>query len=173
MPIKPATQSVSVSVTDAKGGSDSQSYTITVAPAGLVTVPNLVNLSRTAAETAIANAKLTVGTLDFIHNPASPGSVISQSPNAGASAAEGSAVSLTLSLGPDQGLPPDPAVIAPKTDVTVATTVSAATEFLYTGSNPIQTGVVPAPSTPNAPRSFAAKCSTSKTILCPASPSPS
>ncbi|WAK01496.1 NHL domain-containing protein [Methylobacter sp. YRD-M1] len=134
-------QSVSVSVTDTKGGSDSQSYTVTVAPAGLATVPDLINLSRTAAETAIANAKLTVGTLDFSHNPASPGSVIAQSPNAGASAAEGSAVLLTLSLGPDQGLPPDPTIIAPKTDATVATTVSAATEFLYSGSNPIQTGV--------------------------------
>ncbi len=136
-------QSVNVSVTDAKGGSDSQSYTVMVAPAGLITVPNLVNMSRTAAETALANAKLTVGTLDFNHNPASPGSVISQSPKAGASAAEGSAVSLTLSLGPDQGLPADPAIIAPKIDATVATTVSAATEFLYSGSNPIQTGVTP------------------------------
>jgi RHS repeat-associated protein len=135
------TQSVSVSVTDAKGGSDSQSYTIKMAPPGLATVPDLVNLNRTAAETAIATARLTVGTLDFIHNSASPGSVIAQSPNAGASAAEGSAVSLTLSLGPDQGLPSNPAIIAPKTDTTVATPISVAAEFLYTGSNPIQTSV--------------------------------
>ncbi len=38
-------------------------------------------------------------------------------------------------------LPPDPATIAPPVDPTVATTTFAATEFLYTGSNPIQTGV--------------------------------
>ncbi|MGJ0428053.1 PKD domain-containing protein [Methylobacter sp.] len=137
------TQSINVAVADAKGGSGSQSYTVTVAPAGLATVPDLINLSRNAAETAIANAKLTVGALDFIHNADSSGNVIAQSPNAGASATEGSAVSLTLSLGPDQGLSPDPTIIAPKTDATVATPVSVATEFLYSGSNPIQTGVAP------------------------------
>ncbi len=40
-------------------------------------------------------------------------------------------------------LPPDPVTVAPPLDRTVPTTVFAATEFLYTGSNPIQTGVVP------------------------------
>ena len=40
-------------------------------------------------------------------------------------------------------LPPDPASIAPPLDPTVATTVIAATEFLYSGLNPIQTGVEP------------------------------
>ncbi|MBL1263404.1 PKD domain-containing protein [Methylomicrobium sp. RS1] len=134
-------QSVNVAVADAKGGSDSQSYMLTVAPTDFISVPNLVNLSRTAAEAAIAQARLSVGTLDFSHNPASPGSVIAQNPGPGASAAEGAAVSLTLSLGSDQALPPDPAVVAPKTDATVATPVSAAAEFLYSGSHPIQTGV--------------------------------
>jgi len=40
-------------------------------------------------------------------------------------------------------LPPNPASVAPPVDRTVATTTFAATEFLYTGSNPIQTGVAP------------------------------
>ncbi len=40
-------------------------------------------------------------------------------------------------------LPPDPGTVAPPVDPTVATTTHAATEFLYTGSNPIQTGVAP------------------------------
>ncbi|MDX2029765.1 MAG: BACON domain-containing carbohydrate-binding protein [Blastocatellia bacterium] len=39
--------------------------------------------------------------------------------------------------------PPDPMTVAPDVDPTVATTVGAATEFLYTGANPIQTGVAP------------------------------
>lgn len=39
--------------------------------------------------------------------------------------------------------PPDPAIIAPPLDPTVATTLGDATEFLYTGPNPIQTGVTP------------------------------
>jgi RHS repeat-associated protein len=38
-------------------------------------------------------------------------------------------------------LPPDPATIAPPLDPTVATDVFTATEFLYTGPEPIQTGV--------------------------------
>jgi RHS repeat-associated protein len=38
-------------------------------------------------------------------------------------------------------LPPDPATVAPPTDRTVATDIASATAFLYTGSNPIQTGV--------------------------------
>jgi len=50
---------------------------------------------------------------------------------------------VTPTVGANSGLPPDPASIAPKIDPTVATTVSAATEFLYSGSNPIQTGVAP------------------------------
>ena len=40
-------------------------------------------------------------------------------------------------------IPPDPATIAPPVDPTVATTVFAATQFLYMGDNPIQTGVAP------------------------------
>ena len=40
-------------------------------------------------------------------------------------------------------LPPDPATVAPPLDLTVATTLFAATEFLYSGPNPIQTGVAP------------------------------
>ncbi len=44
---------------------------------------------------------------------------------------------------PGEPLPPDPATVAPAIDPTVATTVGAATAFLYTGPNPIQTGVAP------------------------------
>jgi RHS repeat-associated protein len=40
-------------------------------------------------------------------------------------------------------LPPDPTLVAPPVDRTVATTLGEATAFLYTGSNPIQTGVAP------------------------------
>ncbi len=40
-------------------------------------------------------------------------------------------------------LPPDPAAVSPEIDPTVATSVYSATSFLYTGSDPIQTGVAP------------------------------
>lgn len=47
---------------------------------------------------------------------------------------------VTVSTGP--ALPPDPSTVASAIDPTVATTIGAATEFLYTGANPIQTGVL-------------------------------
>ena len=42
-----------------------------------------------------------------------------------------------------EGLPPDPSTVAPPVSPGVATTVAAGTEFLYTGLDPIQTGVAP------------------------------
>ena len=43
----------------------------------------------------------------------------------------------------ETNLPPDPSTIAPPIDETVVTTLISATEFLYTGADPIQTGVAP------------------------------
>ena len=40
-------------------------------------------------------------------------------------------------------LPPDPITVAPLLDQTIVTDLATATSFLYTGSNPIQTGVAP------------------------------
>lgn len=40
-------------------------------------------------------------------------------------------------------IPPDPAEVAPPLDPTGITSLAAATEFLYTGANPIQRGVAP------------------------------
>ena len=40
-------------------------------------------------------------------------------------------------------LPPDPETVAPAVDAEGVTTVDAATAFLYSGANPIQTGVAP------------------------------
>ncbi|WAM22762.1 MAG: right-handed parallel beta-helix repeat-containing protein (plasmid) [Candidatus Methanoperedens sp.] len=40
-------------------------------------------------------------------------------------------------------LPPDPVTVAPPLDTTVATSLATSTEFLYSGSDPIQTGVAP------------------------------
>ena len=42
-----------------------------------------------------------------------------------------------------EALPPDPSLVAPPVDPTVVTTVGAATAFLYSGEEPIQTGVEP------------------------------
>ena len=134
-------QAVSVNVGDGKGGSDSQSFSITVNAADQVNVPALIDQSRASAEAAIQQAKLNVGTLTFQHNAKADGSVMSQSPAAGSSVKIGTVVNLTVSIGPDNGLPPNPATIAPTLDPTVATNTYDATKFLYTGPNAIQTGM--------------------------------
>lgn len=55
----------------------------------------------------------------------------------------GDDVQITVNPEENTGLPPDPSTVAPPIDPTVATTTYAATEFLYSGSDPIQTGVAP------------------------------
>jgi len=68
--------------------------------AAAVTVPNVVGLTQAAAQTAITGAGLTVGTVTTASSATVPaGSVISQNPAAGASAAPGSAVALVVSSG--------------------------------------------------------------------------
>ncbi len=52
-------------------------------------------------------------------------------------------VAITVNPDPAIVLPPDPAAVAPAIDATIATTIGAGSAFLYTGPNPIQTGVAP------------------------------
>ena len=67
----------------------------------VVTVPNVVGLTQAAAQQAVTNASLTVGTITQVNDNVVPaGSVISQNPAAGASATSGSTVALVVSLGP-------------------------------------------------------------------------
>ena len=65
-----------------------------------VTVPGVVGLTQTAAQTLITDAGLTVGAVTEEHSETVPsGLVISQAPAFGASAAQGTAVDLVISLG--------------------------------------------------------------------------
>src|SRR6185436_10177740 len=75
----------------------------------MVAVPNVLNLTQSAASTAITNAGLVVGTVSSASSPTVPaGSVISQTPVATTQAAVGSAVSIVISSG---AIPPAPIVI--------------------------------------------------------------
>jgi beta-lactam-binding protein with PASTA domain len=67
----------------------------------MVTVPNVVNMTQTAAQSSIAAAHLSLGTITTANHASIPtGSVISQNPSAGSSVPEGTSVSLAISLGP-------------------------------------------------------------------------
>ena len=60
--------------------------------------------------------------------------------------AAGNAATITRTVTRQQAgpqLPPDPSTVAPALDQTVATNTFTSTQFLYTGANPIQTGVFP------------------------------
>jgi RHS repeat-associated protein len=120
------------------------SLVVSLGPATTM-VPNVTGLNQTDAEAAIFAGNLTVGSVTTSYsNTIASGTVISQNPTAGSTVQQGSVVSLVVSLGDGpETIPPDPETIAPPVDGTVATTVAASTEFLYTGANPIQTGVAP------------------------------
>lgn len=51
--------------------------------------------------------------------------------------------SATITQGSQVVLPPDPVTVAPVLDLGVATNMASSTAFLYTGTDPIQTGVAP------------------------------
>ncbi len=55
----------------------------------------------------------------------------------------GNTSTVTITVFYALSLPPDPATVAPPLDNTVATSLVNASAFLYTGNNPIQTGVLP------------------------------
>ena len=59
------------------------------------------------------------------------------------SASDEMQVTVNAGTGGGGGLPPDPATVAPPVNPSVTTTVDRAAAFLYTGANPIQTGVAP------------------------------
>lgn len=106
------------------------------------TVPNVVGMPQGDAASAIAKVGLTVGAVTTQNSGTVPaGNVISGSPSAGTSIILGYGVYLVVSAGPPPSPPPDPSTVATAIDPTVATTIGSATSFLYTGSNPIQTGV--------------------------------
>ncbi len=77
-------------------------------PGSLTTVPNVAGMAQDAASAAIIGADLVVGTVTHAYSTTvAAGSVISQTPSGGSSAAPGTAVLLTLSQGPPPVAVPD------------------------------------------------------------------
>ncbi len=114
---------------------------VSTGPAKVI-VPNVDNQTQAAATTAISGAGLTVGAITLAYSTTVPaGSVISQNPAAGASVAPGSAVSLTVSVGPSAN-GPVPASVQLRIDNLV---VAAG------GSTPITTVVLDAGNQPILP----------------------
>ncbi len=73
----------------------------------MATVPDVSGTAQGAAETAITDAKLTVGTIEVVDGDAPAGTVLSQDPAADTEVPQGNAVNLTVSAGPPQVEIPD------------------------------------------------------------------
>jgi len=75
-------------------------------PPAVVLVPNVVGQTQSGAQSLITSAGLVMGTItDAYSSTVAAGRVISQNPTAGSTAVVGSAVNLTISLGPNPGSP--------------------------------------------------------------------
>ncbi|MGR9106365.1 MAG: MopE-related protein [Gammaproteobacteria bacterium] len=91
--------SVTVKVSDQQNFFALQGFAVNVELP--VTVPDVVGLTRSAAESTIVSADLLVGTVSQEHSSSVPsGSVVSQNPAGGVEAARGSTVELVESSGP-------------------------------------------------------------------------
>ena len=78
------------------------------ADTGNIEVPDVTNQQLDQARATLENAKLTVGSVDYVFNDSVPdGAVISQSPKAGSKQAEGTKVNLSVSQGTEQVTVPD------------------------------------------------------------------
>jgi YD repeat-containing protein len=137
---------ITLEAKDSYGATATQSYTLTVTSTVPVsTIPNIIGQTRAEAVAALIANNLNVGTVTFEHSATvTSGHVIQATPSANTVVEQGIGVNLVISLGADVGLPPDPAVVAPDPAPTPSfTPLNQTAEFLYTGLNPIQTGVAP------------------------------
>ena len=99
------TYEVRLIVNDGEIDSPADQVVITANPR-MVYVPDVVTMAQANAEAALLAVRLVVGAITFEHSETvEEGSVISQSPVAGTSVVENSAVQLTISLGSENQPP--------------------------------------------------------------------
>ena len=116
---------------------------VSLGPLEMLAVPNVTGLNKAEATAALNALELVLGTLNHQNSDTVAAQVVmSQDPAAGTSLLQGSAVNLVISVGPlETWTPSFPEGIVPPIEVGVATIPAESTAFLYTGENPVQTGV--------------------------------
>jgi RHS repeat-associated protein len=161
--------SFTYTISDGKGGFATATVTVTVnsppivdaGPNQIITLPSTATLAGSAKDDGIPNppGALTL-TWSVVSGPAAV--VFSDASAANSTATFSHPGTYVLRLKADDGMlnrsddvqitvrpartgevPPDPSTIAPPIDPTVATSIDKSTDFLYTGPDPIQTGVAP------------------------------
>jgi len=112
-------------IVDDPDAGDTASYSLDIAPVGMI-IDSVSGITQwTPGATDVGNHNVTVRVMD----------------QAAAAATQGFVVTVTAASDNDDTLPPDPTTVAPPLDATVVTTLHDATAFLYSGTDPIQTGV--------------------------------
>ena len=111
----------------------------------MIEVPDVTGMSEQDAIDAISNSGLLAGAVFDQYSETVPqGSVINQSPLPGVSVKQDVPVHLLVSIGSNGGgLPPDPSTVATDLETSTVTQMAASVEFLFTGSDPVQKGIVP------------------------------
>ena len=108
---------------------------LVAAVSGNVTVPNVVNLTQAAAQSAITGAGLTVGTVSTQSSPTVPaGIVMAQNPAAGNSVPPGSPVDIVVSSGPANGFAPGTTFVASVSNAVPTVITSLAVACPATGT---------------------------------------
>lgn len=171
LPAQLGQHNVEVVVDDGQGGSAVQAFIVEVVainqpPQVSIDQPvdgdsytdsDLITFSATAIDTEDGDVSSAVQWNSSVNGALGTGANVVTTLTAGAHtitaniadsqlAVDSDAIALTISItdpDPDPGLPVDPATIAPPLSTTQVTLMKDATSFLYTGSNPIQTGVDP------------------------------
>ncbi len=163
---------VQLIVNDGSEDSTADTVSITVQPVNLAPVVNAgsgstitLPIDTVSLNGSVIDDGLPAGTLTIAWSKVSgPGTVTFEPANAAVTTARFSAsgtyvlrltasdgalsasaeVSITVNpAGGNPGLPPDPASVAPPLPLTEAMDFAGATDFLYSGQDPIQTGVAP------------------------------
>ena len=133
VPVTPESESMTISDPDNNGLTTINGQDGSVEPLSTVIVRNL----NTQEEVSVLADNLGRFSIQLTVNSSDDYSLFVQD-NAGNQSGL-----ISLIEGNTDTLPPDPATVAPELDMTQVTTLYDATAFLFSGSNPIQTGVNP------------------------------
>ncbi|HEY3489693.1 MAG TPA: PASTA domain-containing protein [Candidatus Deferrimicrobiaceae bacterium] len=118
--------------------------TVSTGPA-MISAPVILGMTQPEAQSALVALQLSSGTVTNAYSGrVASGRIITQDPTPGTQLLQGAQISYVLSQGPESiTIPPDPATIAPPPEPTIATNIASSTRYIYSGDNPIQTGVSP------------------------------
>ena len=167
-----ATDSFTYTITDGRGANATAAVTVTVTPVNqppqvsagpdqTITLPATASLHGSATDDGLPNPPgmvtvqwtevsgprtVTFGNAASLDTTASftvAGVYVLRLTASDSALTASAQATVTVNAPSGGGLPPDPSTVAPPVEPGVAATIGSTTAFLYTGANPIQSGVAP------------------------------